>query len=85
MRALIVHDDPHRASELAQGLAQKGYRVDVVDSGLAAIRQIWEERYDRVLVDAGLRGMRATSLMRHIGELSPRAVIELLIREHRAA
>ena len=85
MRALIVHDDPHRAGELAQVLAQKGYRVDVVDSGLAAIRQIWEERYDRVFVDAGLRGMRATSLMRHIGDLSPRAVVELLMRENRAA
>jgi DNA-binding response OmpR family regulator len=85
MRALIVHDDPHRAGELAGELAQKGFRVDVVDSGLAAIRQIWEERYDRVLVDAGLRGMRATSLMRHIGDLSPRAVIELLLRENKAA
>jgi len=85
MKALIVHDDPRRAGELAGDLSQKGYRVDVVDSGLAAIRQIWEERYDRVLVDAGLRGMRATSLMRHIGDLSPRAVIELLLRESKAA
>jgi DNA-binding response OmpR family regulator len=85
MKALIVHDDPRRAGELAGDLSQKGYRVDVVDSGLAAIRQIWEERYDRVLVDAGLRGMRATSLMRHISDLSPRAVIELLVRESKAA
>ena len=85
MKALIVHDDPQRAGELAGDLSQKGYRVDVVDSGLAAIRQIWEERYDRVLVDAGLRGMRATALMHHIGDLSPHAVVELITRASRAA
>jgi DNA-binding response OmpR family regulator len=85
MKALIVHDDPGRAAQLAASLVQQGYRVDVVDSGLAAIRQIWEYRYDRVFVDAGLRGMRPSSLMRHISELSPRAVVELLVREIQAA
>jgi DNA-binding response OmpR family regulator len=85
MKALIVHDDPHRAGKLAGELSQMGYRVDVVDSGLAAIRQIWEERYDRILVDAGLRGMRAASLMEAIGDLSPRAVVELIVREYQAA
>ncbi|HJZ86928.1 MAG TPA: response regulator [Polyangia bacterium] len=80
-RALIVYDDPTLAGELANELSGQGYRVDIVDSGLAAIRQVWEERYDRVLVDPRLRGMRAFELMRHIGDLAPQTEVTLVVRQ----
>ena len=83
-RALIVHDEPGVAGDLANELAGQGFRVDVVDSGLAAIRQVWEERYARVLVDARLRGMHAFALVRHLGELSPDSEITLIDRAQAA-
>jgi DNA-binding response OmpR family regulator len=84
-RALIVHDDPAAAGELADALSASGFAVDVVDSGLAAIRQIWEQRYDRVLIDSGLRGMRPTALLGHLAVLAPAAEIRLISRSSRAA
>ena len=79
-RALIVHDNPASAADLAAELGARGFAVDVVDSGLAANRQVWERRYARVLIDAGLRGMHAQALRRHVAELAPESEVHLLGR-----
>jgi DNA-binding response OmpR family regulator len=84
-RVLIVVDDSALASELAADLDRQGFCVDVVDSGLAAIRQVWEERYARVLVDGGLRGMRAQKLKRNLMDLSPDSEVLVIERQSRAA
>jgi DNA-binding response OmpR family regulator len=84
-RALIVFDNPTLAGALAGQLSQEGFRVDIVDSGLAAIRQIWEQRYARVIVDSGLRGMRALELANHIEDLAPEAEVTVLTRASQAA
>jgi DNA-binding response OmpR family regulator len=79
-RALIVHDNSASAADLAAELGTLGFAVDVVDSGLAAIRQVWERRYARLLIDAGLRGMRAQLLRRYVAELAPESEVHLLGR-----
>jgi DNA-binding response OmpR family regulator len=80
-RALVVHDHPGLASRIADTLVSAGFVVDVVDSGLAAIRKVWEERYDRVLVRAGLGGMAPRQLVRHLMGLAPDAEVLLVDRE----
>jgi DNA-binding response OmpR family regulator len=54
MRLLLVEDEPHAARVIARGLRERGYAVDVVGDGDAAIFQSGTTDYDAVLLDVML-------------------------------
>ncbi len=54
MRILVVEDASKLAGLLKRGLAEEGYAVDVVTSGLDAVWMGSENSYDAILLDVGL-------------------------------
>jgi len=54
MRLLLVEDDPRLGPRLKQELKQAGFAVDLVNNGIDAEFQGFEEPYDLVILDLGL-------------------------------
>lgn len=51
MRVLIVDDEPELCTQLAQGLRQQRYTVDVAADGVAALEKIGTEPFDLIVLD----------------------------------
>jgi DNA-binding response OmpR family regulator len=70
VRVLIAEDDFNIASNLHTYLELKGFEVDVVYSGQAALHRCSVDRFDVLLLDLGLPGLDGlTFLQRLRGEL----------------
>jgi DNA-binding response OmpR family regulator len=70
VRVLIAEDDWHIASNLHTFLELRGFEVDVVYSGHAALHRCSVERFDVVLLDIGLPGLDGLSFLQRLrGEL----------------
>ena len=54
MRLLLVENDPRLGPRLKQELKQAGFAVDLVNNGIDAEFQGFEEPYDLVILDLGL-------------------------------
>jgi DNA-binding response OmpR family regulator len=67
-RVLIVEDDEMQAQILRQGLATAGFKVDIVSSGLAAVRMVEERHYDAVLVDYTIPEIDGLATARLLGD-----------------
>jgi two-component system OmpR family response regulator len=52
MRLLVVEDDPGMAALLVRSLAREGYVLDVVGTGPDALRHVFENDYDAIVLDA---------------------------------
>jgi DNA-binding response OmpR family regulator len=70
VRILIAEDDWNIASNLHTFLELKGFEVDVVYSGQAALHRCSVERFDLLLLDLGLPGLDGLSFLQRLrGEL----------------
>ena len=68
MRILLVEDEPAAAHELAKGLREQTYAVDVAGDGDAAVFQVGTTDYDAVILDVMLPGRNGFAVCRTIRE-----------------
>jgi DNA-binding NtrC family response regulator len=68
---LIVDDDPSIRKVLAAILEEKGYKVDMVDSGQKAIRKSKTTFYNLALIDIRLPDMEGTQLLSLLKQTLP--------------
>ena len=67
-RVLIVEDDFDIASNLETFLSLRGFAVDAVYSGPAALHRCSVDRFDVVLLDVGLPGLDGLTFLRRLRE-----------------
>jgi DNA-binding response OmpR family regulator len=74
MKILIVEDEPDIAEDLAWGLQEEGYVVDVADNGVDGLHKARTEAYDAVILDVmlpGLDGYQVAKGLREAGVWTP--------------
>ena len=83
-RILVVEDDPLQSTILQSALKTRGYEVETVPDGLAAVWKIREGSYDLVLIDYQLPeidGMATARLIHDLmGEAARPRMIALTVR-----
>lgn len=65
-RLLVVDDEANNRAALARRLTQKGYIVEVAEDGPQALARIPQGRYDLVLLDQMMPGMRGIEVLRRL-------------------
>jgi len=68
---LIADDEPDVLDVAVRALAQEGYRVKGVSSGLAAVEEAQRQRYDLLVADIKMPGMNGLQAFRLIKGFSP--------------
>jgi two-component system OmpR family response regulator len=64
MRILVVEDEPTLAAQLAEGVREAGYAVDVVHNGVDAHFMGDTEPFDAVVLDLGLPQMDGITVLK---------------------
>ena len=64
MRILVVEDEPTLAAQLAEGVREAGYAVDVAHNGLDAHFMGDTEPFDAVVLDLGLPQMDGITVLK---------------------
>ncbi|MDQ1316187.1 MAG: two-component system, OmpR family, response regulator [Pseudomonadota bacterium] len=64
MRILVVEDEPTLAEQLAEGVREAGYAVDVAHNGLDAHFMGDTESFDAVILDLGLPQMDGITVLK---------------------
>ena len=64
MRILVVEDEPTLAAQLAEGVREAGYAVDVAHNGLDAHFMGDTEPFDAVVLDLGLPQMDGITMLK---------------------
>ncbi len=78
MRVLLAEDDPLLGAGLRAGLQQQGFRVDWVQDGMAAQRELLTGVYRACVLDLGLPrqdGMQCLAAVRHQKNTTPVLVL----------
>ena len=70
MRILIVEDERALCDTLAKSLKRKGYETDVCYDGESALEWMLAEKYDLILLDLMLPGMRGDEVLRRGRQLT---------------
>ena len=74
MLVAVVEDDPIFAETLGESLEDRGFRVDVIGTGAAALRRFERHDLDAAIVDMGLPDMDGVEVIaraREIGMWAP--------------
>lgn len=71
MRVLVVEDDQRIASYLANGLAEKGFVVDLANEGGNGLSLACNVNYDLLVLDVQLPGVDGLSILREMRESCP--------------
>jgi two-component system response regulator RegX3 len=79
MRVLLVEDDPDIAASVRDGLQRRGYDVDLVDTGRAAITHAGDA--DVVLLDLGLPDIDGIDVCRELRGQSDVPIIVVSARD----
>jgi len=66
MRVLLVEHESSEAQQMAGGLNEAGYSVEVAANGMAASRLVESTEYDLVILDVMLPGLNAWKLQQAI-------------------
>jgi two-component system copper resistance phosphate regulon response regulator CusR len=66
MRVLLVEHESEEAQQMARGLNEAGYTVEVAANGMAALRLVETAEYDLVILDVMLPGLNAWKLQQAI-------------------
>jgi DNA-binding response OmpR family regulator len=77
-RILIVEDEPGIALALEDDLVLEGYRVEVINDGLAAVKRAREESFDAILLDVMLPGKDGFEVCRELRRNGVRTPILML-------
>jgi two-component system alkaline phosphatase synthesis response regulator PhoP len=78
IRLLIVEDEPGIALALEDDFSLEGYRVDVVQDGLEAIKRARDESFDAILLDIMLPGKDGFEVCRELRRNGVRTPILML-------
>ena len=81
---LLVEDDDETRQALRRDLSARGYRVDDVPDGAAALARRDARRPDAVLLDLGLPDMDGTTVIRHIRRDAQTPILVLSARDAEA-
>ncbi|HMD44723.1 MAG TPA: response regulator transcription factor [Acidimicrobiales bacterium] len=74
MRILIVEDEVHLASAVAQGLTAEGFSVDVAETGTEGLARARARDYDLIVLDIllpGINGYKICATLREEGNWVP--------------
>ena len=77
-RILVVEDEPGIALALEDDLTLEGYRVEVIQDGLAAVKRAREESFDAILLDVMLPGKDGFEVCRELRRNGVRTPILML-------
>ena len=77
-RILVVDDEPLALELIVEGLADRGYSIDVASSGTEAIAKAEETSYDVVITDLNMPGMDGMEVLDHFNENRPGTMVILL-------
>jgi two-component system, OmpR family, response regulator len=80
-RAVVVEDDEDIRALIEFTLAQQGFDVVAVDSGLSGVEAVREHRPDLVTLDLGLPGIDGIEACRRIREISDAYVVMITARD----
>ncbi|MCW2776185.1 MAG: response regulator receiver [Nocardioides sp.] len=80
-RAVVVEDDEDIRALIEFTLAQQGFDVVAVDSGLAGVEAVREHQPDLVTLDLGLPGIDGIEACRRIREISDAYVVMITARD----
>jgi DNA-binding response OmpR family regulator len=75
---LLVEDEPHIASGLIYNLEEEKYRVTHVETGEAALQQLWLESFSLVILDLMLPGISGIEVCRKARKQDPKLPILML-------
>lgn len=75
---LVVDDEVTMRRSLADILRLEGYRVQMAESGEAAIQRLQSEVYDLILLDLKMPGMDGVEVLRHAVKIAPETQVILL-------
>ena len=75
---LLVEDEPHIASGLIYNLEEEEYRVTHVETGEAALQQLWMENFSLVILDLMLPGISGIDVCRNIRKQDPKLPVLML-------
>ncbi|MDD4880340.1 MAG: response regulator, partial [Gallionellaceae bacterium] len=64
-RLLLVDDEPLMVRTLRRLLGEHNYRIEVADSGQAAIAALDQQPFDLMLLDLHLQDMSGLDVLRH--------------------
>lgn len=70
-RVLVVDDEDHVRSALADSLYMQGYRADEACSGCQALEMLGRTDYDVMVLDLRMPGMDGVEVMRRAGRMCP--------------
>ena len=70
MRILIVEDERALCDTLSRSLKRKGYEIDACYDGDSALEWMLAEKYDLILLDLMLPGMRGDEVLRRGRQLT---------------
>ena len=80
-RILVVEDEPGIAEAIRSNLSARGFRVDLAETGRAAIEAFANIRPDLTLLDLGLPDIDGTEVIRRVRETDSTPIIVLSVRE----
>ena len=80
-RVLVVEDDPDELRLLLHGLAGEGFYVVGVENARAALQRVKMERFEVVVSDLNLPGMRGDEFLRTLRREQPGAAFVMLTGE----
>jgi DNA-binding response OmpR family regulator len=66
VRILVVEDESELLAAIRQGLAQRGFTVDVAADGEEALRKVGLGRYDVIVLDRELPGVHGDDVCRQL-------------------
>jgi DNA-binding NtrC family response regulator len=78
LKILVVDDEPIVGKRLKPALAKVGHQVDVVESGLEALRKIEENSYDIVVTDIRMEGVDGIEVLRQAKARSAQTLVIMI-------
>ena len=81
-RVLVVDDEREIRRVLRAGLEARGYRVDLAEGGLEALRRVERDRPDVVVLDLMMPDLDGVEVIQRIRTWSRVPIIVLSVRDH---
>lgn len=79
-RILVVEDEPGIAEAIRANLSARGFRIDLAETGQAALEAFANGRPDLALLDLGLPDIDGTEVIRRVRETDSTPIIVLSVR-----
>jgi sigma-B regulation protein RsbU (phosphoserine phosphatase) len=76
---LVVDDDRANRELMSRRLRRRGYRVDTVTDGIAALERIDTQPYDLVLLDVVMPGLNGIEVLKRLRKFKPRAMLPVVM------